>query len=123
MTADGPALETYLSGAISAPVALMRLLLPGASAAAVLEQQTAAAACRSGAAAPGQARVARAHGAGRRGAWRRGASGHDLAGVADASYDLVLAVDVFPYLVAGGTALAAGMSRRRGGYCAAMAAW
>jgi ubiquinone/menaquinone biosynthesis C-methylase UbiE len=34
-------------------------------------------------------------------------SGHDLAGVADASCDLVLAVEVFPYLGASGTALAA----------------
>ncbi|WP_084112979.1 methyltransferase domain-containing protein [Belnapia moabensis] len=34
-------------------------------------------------------------------------SGHDLAGVADVSCDLVLAVNVFPYLVAGGMALAA----------------
>jgi SAM-dependent methyltransferase len=45
MTADGPALETYLSGAISAPVALLRLLLPGTSAAvtAALERRAAAA--------------------------------------------------------------------------------
>jgi len=34
-------------------------------------------------------------------------SGHDLTGIADMSHDLVLAVDVFPYLVAGGAALAA----------------
>ena len=46
MTADGPALEAYLSGATSAPVALMRLLRPGTSPAAVtaaLEWQAAAA--------------------------------------------------------------------------------
>ena len=42
MTADGPVLEAYLSGAISAPVALMRLLLPGTPPAA-LERQAAAA--------------------------------------------------------------------------------
>lgn len=33
-------------------------------------------------------------------------SGHDLAGFADASYDLVLAADVFPYLVGAGGELA-----------------
>lgn len=46
MTADGSVLEAYLSGAISAPVALMRLLLPGTPPAAVtaaLERQAAAA--------------------------------------------------------------------------------
>ncbi|MBL6082243.1 class I SAM-dependent methyltransferase [Belnapia sp. T18] len=42
MMADGPVLEAYLSGAISAPVALMRLLLPGTPPAA-LERQAAAA--------------------------------------------------------------------------------
>jgi SAM-dependent methyltransferase len=45
MTEDGPVMDAYLSGAISAPVALMRLLLPGTSAAAVtaaLERQAAA---------------------------------------------------------------------------------
>jgi SAM-dependent methyltransferase len=36
-------------------------------------------------------------------------SGSDLAGIADASCDLVLAVDVFPYLVQGGLALASRM--------------
>jgi SAM-dependent methyltransferase len=36
-------------------------------------------------------------------------SGKDLAGLATASCDLVIAVDVFPYLVQGGLELAAGM--------------
>jgi SAM-dependent methyltransferase len=36
-------------------------------------------------------------------------SGSDLAGIADAACDLLLAVDVFPYLLQGGLPLAAGM--------------
>jgi SAM-dependent methyltransferase len=35
-------------------------------------------------------------------------SGRDLSALRDASFDLVLAVDSFPYLVAGGAELAAG---------------
>lgn len=41
----------------------------------------------------------------------RQASGRDLAGFPDASFDLVLAVDSFPYLVQGGANLAQGMVR------------
>lgn len=41
-------------------------------------------------------------------------SGSDLAGLADAGYDLVLAVDVFPYLVQGGLGLAGRMVAEAG---------
>jgi SAM-dependent methyltransferase len=57
------------------------------------------------------ARRARARLAGMGGASVLVGSGHDLAALADGSFDLILAVDAFPYLVQASPALAAGHLR------------
>lgn len=58
---------------------------------------------------PAMIELARARCAGLPGLRFETCSGQDLAGVPDAACDLVLAVDVFPYLVQGGLGLAARM--------------
>jgi SAM-dependent methyltransferase len=58
---------------------------------------------------PGMVAAARARHSGVPGLSFATCSGRDLAGLPDARFGLVLAVDVFPYLVQGGAALAGGM--------------